>query len=185
MRNSCTQLAFCLFLVVAFVCNVGIRETAAWVQPTFSKGISTKRSDAIGHKWAKAKQPTPRPLETQDVSTLLWAAKGERLLRVVTDIDDTVKSSGNKRLAGIPLGGIDAQYERGEFYPGVFQFALELAAHGTPRGQPPLPVAVLTARAKEFLFALELKREHPVSVAYRYLTLAHAACCSCCASSSS
>ncbi|KAG5179085.1 hypothetical protein JKP88DRAFT_270434 [Tribonema minus] len=87
---------------------------------------------------------------------------------VVTDIDDTVKSSGNLRLAGlIPLGGIDAQYERGQFYPGVFQFALELAAHGTPQGLLPLPVAVLTARAKEFLFALELKTEHPVSIAYR------------------
>lgn len=32
-------------------------------------------------------------------------------VRVVTDIDDTVKSSGNKRLFGIPLGGIDAQCE--------------------------------------------------------------------------
>ncbi|KAG5178171.1 hypothetical protein JKP88DRAFT_330462, partial [Tribonema minus] len=91
-----------------------------------------------------------------------------RLLRVVTDIDDTVKSSGNLRLAGvIPLGGIDAQYERGQFYPGVFQFGLELAAHGVPRGLMPLPIAVLTARAKELLFALELDMEHPVSVAYR------------------
>lgn len=33
-------------------------------------------------------------------------------VRVVTDIDDTVKSSGNKRLLGIPLGGVDAQCER-------------------------------------------------------------------------
>lgn len=32
-------------------------------------------------------------------------------VRVVTDIDDTVKSSGNKRLFGVPLGGIDAQCE--------------------------------------------------------------------------
>lgn len=35
-------------------------------------------------------------------------------VRVVTDIDDTVKSSGNKRLFGVPLGGIDAQCERGK-----------------------------------------------------------------------
>ena len=33
-------------------------------------------------------------------------------VRVVTDIDDTVKSSGNKRLFGVPLGGIDAQCEK-------------------------------------------------------------------------
>ncbi|CAN0254389.1 unnamed protein product, partial [Hapterophycus canaliculatus] len=30
-------------------------------------------------------------------------------VRVVTDVDDTIKSSGNKRLFGVPLGGIDAQ----------------------------------------------------------------------------
>lgn len=34
-------------------------------------------------------------------------------VRVVTDIDDTVKSSGNKRILRIPLGGIDAQCEEG------------------------------------------------------------------------
>ncbi|CAN0275196.1 unnamed protein product, partial [Discosporangium mesarthrocarpum] len=88
-------------------------------------------------------------------------------VRVVTDIDDTVKSSGNARLAGIPLGGIDAQYKRGTFYPGVFQFALELARYQIPPGETPLAVAVLTARARELLFALEIGEDHPISVAYR------------------
>ena len=41
-------------------------------------------------------------------------------LMVVTDIDDTIKSSGGVALAGIPLGGVDVSYERGSFYPGVF-----------------------------------------------------------------
>mmetsp|Transcript_13070 Transcript_13070/g.20803 ORF Transcript_13070/g.20803 Transcript_13070/m.20803 type:complete len:439 (-) Transcript_13070:326-1642(-) len=48
-------------------------------------------------------------------------------IQVITDIDDTIKSSGGKRLAGVPLGGIDVQYQRGQFYPGVFQFEYELA----------------------------------------------------------
>lgn len=40
---------------------------------------------------------------------LFSANMAPKRVRVVTDIDDTVKSSGNKRLLGIPLGGIDAQ----------------------------------------------------------------------------
>lgn len=98
----------------------------------------------------------------------LLASRTDRLTRVVTDIDDTVKSSGNIRLAGIPLGGIDGQYERGQFYPGVFQFAFELANESAERAHGnPLPVAVLTARAREFLFALELNERHPISLAYK------------------
>eukprot|EP00638_Chattonella_subsalsa_P006624 CAMPEP_0117755782 /NCGR_PEP_ID=MMETSP0947-20121206/13657_1 /TAXON_ID=44440 /ORGANISM="Chattonella subsalsa, Strain CCMP2191" /LENGTH=384 /DNA_ID=CAMNT_0005575183 /DNA_START=288 /DNA_END=1439 /DNA_ORIENTATION=+ len=86
-------------------------------------------------------------------------------IQVITDIDDTVKSSGGVKLAGVALGGIDVQYKRGMFYPGVFQFQYELARANRHQHKPntkPLPVAVLTARAKEFKFALELKEEHPV-----------------------
>lgn len=43
---------------------------------------------------------------------LTSTAVAPKRVRVVTDIDDTVKSSGNKRLFGIPLGGIDAQCEK-------------------------------------------------------------------------
>lgn len=75
-------------------------------------------------------------------------------VRVVTDIDDTVKSSGGVKLLGIPIGGIDTHYTRGEFYPGAFQFAFEIASHRSP---VPDKVSVLTARAKEFKFALALK----------------------------
>ena len=86
-------------------------------------------------------------------------------MRVITDIDDTVKSSGGKTLFGIPLGGIDKRYRRGEFYPGVFQFILELSLHGVTTARAglkekiPETVGVLTARAKEFKFALELKQD--------------------------
>lgn len=40
---------------------------------------------------------------------LFTANIAPKRVRVVTDIDDTVKSSGNKRFLGVPLGGIDAQ----------------------------------------------------------------------------
>ena len=82
--------------------------------------------------------------------------KNEEFIRVVTDIDDTVKSSGGVKLFGIPLGGIDRQYSRGEFYPGAFQFFYELSQFNTKKSAVPR-VAVLTARAKELLFALALK----------------------------
>lgn len=94
-------------------------------------------------------------------------------LRVVTDIDDTVKSSGGVRLLGIPLGGIDTQFKRGEFYPGVFQFALELsraAINEVRRTVPtvaPQKVAVLTARAREFKFALALRPNDKLCSAFR------------------
>ena len=84
---------------------------------------------------------------------------------VIVDIDDTIKSSGNVRLLDIPLGGIDGQYDRGAFYPGVFDFVFEMAA-SAPEA-PPEPVAVLTARAKEFKFALELDESDKVVTAFR------------------
>ena len=84
--------------------------------------------------------------------------------KVVTDIDDTVKSSGGVRLFGIPLGGIDTQFRRGEFYPGAFQFAFELST--VMKNNAPENVAVLTARAKEFKFALALKKGDKICNAY-------------------
>ena len=76
--------------------------------------------------------------------------------QVMTDIDDTVKSSGGLKVGGVYLGGIDTQYRRGDFYPGVFQFQLELATRSQSVSDP-LKVAVLTARAKEFKWAIALK----------------------------
>lgn len=39
------------------------------------------------------------------------------LTQVVSDIDDTLKSSGGLEIGGVSLGGIDVQYNRGDFYP--------------------------------------------------------------------
>ena len=103
--------------------------------------------------------------------TNLSRNKRSGIVRVITDIDDTVKSSGGKTLLGIPLGGIDKQYRRGEFYPGVFQFILELSRHGAAAAKGlnvvPERVGVLTARAKEFKFALELKPEGKLCSKFR------------------
>ena len=85
--------------------------------------------------------------------------------RVVTDLDDTVKSSGGLNIFGIALGGIDTQFKRGEFYPGVFQFALELSCSSVRA--VPEKVAVLTARAREFKFALALQPNDKLCTAFR------------------
>ena len=70
------------------------------------------------------------------------------MTKVVTDIDDTIKSSGGVNIGGIALGGVDTSYERNSFYPGVFQFGLELASHTAKPRDPPNKMAVLTARAE-------------------------------------
>jgi len=86
------------------------------------------------------------------------------ITKVVTDIDDTVVSSGGLNIFGITLGGIDKQYKRGQFYPGVTQFALELSSL---KNSLPSKVSVLTARAREFKFALALKSTGKLCSAYR------------------
>lgn len=51
------------------------------------------------------------------------AAADKKRIQIITDIDDTVKSSGGVRLlgkVGPALGGIDTQYKRNDFYPGEF-----------------------------------------------------------------
>jgi len=98
--------------------------------------------------------------------------------QVISDVDDTLKSSGGVKIGDIALGGIDRQYERGEFYPGVFQFMFELSIssfesrgispqEGSLHGLAPPKVAVLTARAEEFKLALELKEDSKLAKAFR------------------
>jgi hypothetical protein len=90
--------------------------------------------------------------------------------QVISDVDDTLKSSGGVNVAGVALGGIDVQYERGDFYPGVAEFMLEISRHGlsgTYAASCPPKVAVLTARAEEFKLALEIKEDSKLAVAMR------------------
>ena len=90
-----------------------------------------------------------------------------RFTQVVSDVDDTLKSSGGVAIAGIALGGIDVQYDRGDFYPGVGEFMLALSRHGLPPTETPAKIAILTARAEEFKAALEIKPDSKLAVALR------------------
>jgi hypothetical protein len=92
-----------------------------------------------------------------------------RFTQVVSDIDDTLKSSGGVNVGGVALGGIDVQYERGDFYPGVGEFMLGLSRHGLPEEfeNYPAKIAILTARAEEFKAALEIKEGSKLAVALR------------------
>lgn len=118
----------------------------------------------------------------------LYNSSSSQDLKVITDIDDTVVSSGGINIFGIHLGGIDNRYKRGQFYPGVIQFALELSApnrnlssnyninktivniqqhsHSEHHFSLPSKIAVLTARAREFKFALALKPTGKLNRAY-------------------
>ena len=89
--------------------------------------------------------------------------------QVISDVDDTLKSSGGVNVAGVALGGIDVQYPRGELYPGVAEFYLGLSMHGLPEEDSMYPpkIAVLTARAEEFKAALEIKDQSKLAVALR------------------
>lgn len=51
------------------------------------------------------------PLRSSDRNHLKSYAKVPST-KVVTDIDDTVKSSGGVKLFGIPLGGIDVSFKK-------------------------------------------------------------------------
>jgi len=96
--------------------------------------------------------------------------KNALFTQVISDVDDTLKSSGGVNVAGVALGGIDTQYERGVYYPGVAQFMLELSSYNgegvSPITTPP-KVAILTARAEEFKVALELKDSSSLAIAFK------------------
>lgn len=93
----------------------------------------------------------------------------QRFTQVISDVDDTLKSSGGVNVAGVALGGIDVQYKRGDFYPGVAEFMLEVSRHGLAQDDATCPakIAILTARAEEFKAALEIKDESKLAVALR------------------
>ena len=97
--------------------------------------------------------PFQTKLKTLKHTTLL-AASSEypTFTQVISDVDDTLKSSGGVNVGGVALGGIDVQYERGDFYPGVAEFMLEISRHGLSDedSKSPPKVAILTARAEEF-----------------------------------
>ena len=82
-------------------------------------------------------------------------------------MDDTLKSSGGVNIGGVALGGIDVQYARGDLYPGVETFMLQLSLDNRKdAATAPPKIAVLTARAEEFKAALELKESSSLAQAF-------------------
>lgn len=117
----------------------------------------------------------PRPSSS---STRLYAStniiRRPLFTQVISDVDDTLKSSGGVNVAGVNLGGIDVQYNRGSIYPGVAEFMLQISigvdcdnTNNKNNALQPAKVAILTARAEEFKIALELKETNPISIAFR------------------
>jgi hypothetical protein len=127
-----------------------------------------------GNYWRQQRQQQlPWSSSDPTLSTRCYAATPQPFTQVVSDVDDTLKSSGGVHMAGVALGGIDVQYPRGAYYPGVAEFMLHVSlgptysSLGTAIPNTPAKVAILTARAEEFKLALELKPDNPLSVAFR------------------
>eukprot|EP00468_Gymnochlora_sp_CCMP2014_P012449 CAMPEP_0167756948 /NCGR_PEP_ID=MMETSP0110_2-20121227/9661_1 /TAXON_ID=629695 /ORGANISM="Gymnochlora sp., Strain CCMP2014" /LENGTH=277 /DNA_ID=CAMNT_0007643099 /DNA_START=550 /DNA_END=1383 /DNA_ORIENTATION=- len=86
----------------------------------------------------------------------------------MTDVDDTVKSSGGVAIGNVYLGGVDARFPRGVFYPGVFQFGVELSMHScSEQNFSALPMAILTARAEELKLFLEISPKSSICQNYK------------------
>lgn len=143
----------------------------------FQKGISAFTSTTIiqTHTFSKPLRKSYPIFQSNEIEN-----QALTFTQVISDVDDTLKSSGGVNVGGIALGGIDVQYERGDLYPGVAQFMLELSAHSlleTTNDKTesasileqysPAKIAVLTARAEEFKAALELKASSKLATAFR------------------
>lgn len=67
--------------------------------------FSTRHHHRLSSSQSPPAPPPPPPSPTS-------------FLQVLTDIDDTLKSSGGLKVGEIALGGLDTQYQRGVIYPG-------------------------------------------------------------------
>lgn len=151
---------------------------------SFSLGASQHK---IGTSHAQPALMRRRRTSTATATATTTSLNYQPFTQVISDVDDTIKSSGGVNVAGVALGGIDTQYTRGDFYPGVFQFYLELSLYPVeqineslisastaerkddvymPKINPP-KVSILTARAEEFKAALELKEDSKLAVSFR------------------
>mmetsp|Transcript_13414 Transcript_13414/g.33780 ORF Transcript_13414/g.33780 Transcript_13414/m.33780 type:complete len:309 (-) Transcript_13414:35-961(-) len=111
--------------------------------------------------------PVPSRFPVLRETTMSLGVNNLRFTQVISDVDDTLKSSGGVSVGGVALGGIDVQYDRGDFYPGVGEFMLALSQYGLMEEANPAKIAILTARAEEFKAALEIKEGSKLAVALR------------------
>ena len=156
LLSKTLQMIF-LYLILDFIsfCTFKLERVEAFVVGRFQDTRKTLDNSFI-----------QRPCRT----FLHALAPHQPFTQVISDVDDTIKSSGGVKIGDVALGGIDTQYDRGEMYPGVFEFILQLSMHSLPKHLvtsedsaiqsariQPAKVAILTARAEEFKVALELK----------------------------
>jgi hypothetical protein len=167
-------------ILSGFACTLpdnvsALRSTSARsnVSARFPAGsrCSSQRETLVTRRWFWGnQQPQREPQQHYHTPTLPYT-------QVISDVDDTLKSSGGVNVAGVALGGIDVQYPRGAYYPGVAEFMLHVSlgphfynvrsmAHTNTPPTIPAKVAILTARAEEFKLALELKADNPLSIAF-------------------
>ena len=128
--------------------------------------ITTSRTSS---SFVKFLTTTSTSTSTELRSVSIDTTRTHRFTQVISDVDDTLKSSGGVNVGGVALGGIDVQYDRGDFYPGVAEFMLQLSLYKLPQQDSNYPanIAILTARAEEFKAALEIKDGSKLSIALR------------------
>jgi hypothetical protein len=97
MKLAISALEIFLILLVVLSLATGFVESI--MTPRISFPLVTKRFSSS--KYDTARKPNRVPIKSY---AKVPATK------VVTDIDDTVKSSGGVKLFGIPLGGIDVRH---------------------------------------------------------------------------
>ena len=129
--------------------------------------ITTSRTSTSSFVKLLTTISTSTSTELRSVS--IDTTRTHRFTQVISDVDDTLKSSGGVNVGGVALGGIDVQYDRGDFYPGVAEFMLQLSLYKLPQQDSNYPanIAILTARAEEFKAALEIKDGSKLSIALR------------------
>jgi hypothetical protein len=105
-------------------------------------------------------------------------------IQVISDVDDTLKSSGGLQIFNIALGGIDVQYKRNTIYPGVAEFMFQLSYGPTYKNSVlsssttsassnqvtksiTPKIAILTARAYELKLFLEMKSNDTLPKLFR------------------
>ena len=140
----CVNRSMISTILLIFFGSVIVTESASFVLPSRNK-----------------------PLRQQPILQQQLSPKWQPFTQVISDVDDTIKSSGGVKIGDVALGGIDTQYERGEFYPGVFEFMLHLSLHLIDDSRKPAKVAILTARAEELKAALELTPDSKIGTMLR------------------
>jgi hypothetical protein len=180
-ENTLTTLSILLYSILFLLPDNFIHPNSSIIAeayiPISTNTIIRSNHHSLGNhaeystSYERAKTDIFQKNKRRKTSQPLMMTYAPPFTQVISDVDDTLKSSGGVKIGDIALGGIDVQYERGEFYPGVFQFMLEMSLSSLPPQKDgklyPPKVAILTARAEEFKAALELKEDSSLGKAFQ------------------